>query len=73
MSNEDLYHEMICSTSDSWLLHKEEQERNDYINYMSERSKELKLIPCPLCNSLSLEPTGMFYSFCNKCKSTIKK
>ena len=73
MSSEDLYHEMICSTSDIWLLHKEEQERNDYMNYMAARSEELSRIHCPECNSLSLEPTGMFYSFCTKCKSTIKK
>ena len=74
MENKDLYHEISCAIQDDlFFLHKEEQERNDYIEYMRLRSEELKFAECPICHNIGLEATDSFYSYCSKCKSTIKK
>lgn len=72
MSNEDLYHEIACATTDTWMLHKEHQEREEYIAYMKTRTEELSSVECYNCKTIGLEPISMFESHCNNCNTTFK-
>ena len=71
MSTEELYHEIMCATTDTYIMEKEMRERDEFISYMAERSREIESMECPICGNITLEVSGINYCFCQTCKSTI--
>lgn len=73
MKNEDLYHEISTYCLDVYMLQKEQKEKEEFIEFMKQRTDELEIEKCSFCGNIGLIPIGLSTSKCLKCNATNNK